>query len=217
MWGAAVVVVQVVLMMTVYTPMAHSGGDTAGYVTLAHSLLERGTYTDLWHPAQPPHTKYPPVFPALLAVAIALGARTWATLKIVPALFTPLSVLAIYLWARERRGAPVAAAVALLTAGCQAVLWASHWELSEPPFMAFTFVALWAYDRAGKSAAPRWLVIGGVCAGLAYFTRSAGIPLMVAAVAWLALARRRVAAAALAVGVGLPAALWSRRGGAGAP
>ena len=245
LWGTAVLLVQLGLMLTVFNPSAHNGGDTAGYVTLAHSLLERGTYTDLWHPTEPPHTKYPPVFPLLLAGAIGLGARTWAALKVVPALFTTLSVLAIYLWARDRRDAPFGAAVALLTAGSSALLWSSHWELSEPPFMAFTFLSLWAYDRmSGSGGLPRLgglrdeaagqpttstppeertnaaitvrsLALGGVFAGLAYFTRSAGLPLMVAAGTWLLLGRRRRAAVALICAVGLPALLWSLRGGQG--
>ncbi|MSR36817.1 MAG: phospholipid carrier-dependent glycosyltransferase [Gemmatimonadetes bacterium] len=228
-WGLAVVLVQLGLMLTVFNPAAHNGGDTAGYVTLAHSLLDRGTYQDLWQPGQPPHTKYPPVFPALLAAAIVLGARTWAALKVVPALFTTLSVLLAYLWARERRGAPFAAAVALLTAVSSAVLWSSHWELSEPPFMALTFLSLWAFDRAlpaDRAAAPvparapertvAWLTVGTLAAGLAYFTRSAGLPLLAAAGICLLLHRRYRTAAALAVGVGGLAVLWSMRGGQGA-
>jgi 4-amino-4-deoxy-L-arabinose transferase-like glycosyltransferase len=180
-------------MIAVFNPAAHKRGDTAGYVTLAHSLLDRGTYQDLWQPGQPPHTKYPPLFPAMLAAAIAFGARTWAALKVVPALFTTLSVGLVYVWVRDRRGAPFGAAVALLTADSNAVLWSSHWELSEPPFMALTFLSLWAYDRArapGAAAvsrpaagstrarrAPGWRSAPSR-PGLAYFTRSAGLPLL---------------------------------------
>jgi 4-amino-4-deoxy-L-arabinose transferase-like glycosyltransferase len=230
LWGAAVLVLQLGLMLSVFNRAAHNGGDTAGYVTLAHSLLEQGTYTDLWHPGQPPHTKYPPVFPALLAVAITLGARTWAALKVVPALFTTLSVMAVYLWAKGRRGAPFGALVALLTAACNAVLWSSHWELSDPPFLALTFLSLWVYDRAlvpAAAVAPpgtelraghktAWLTAGAVATGLAYFTRSAGLPLLVAAGVWLLVKKKVRAAAALTASVGGLGLLWSLRGGQGA-
>ena len=233
LWAIGVLVLQLGLMLSVFNPVAHNGGDTAGYVTLAHSLLDRGTYQDLWEPGQPPHTKYPPFFPILLAIAISLGARTWAALKVVPALFTTLSVMAVYQWARDRRGAPFAAAVALLTAVSNAVLWASHWELSDPPFVAFTFVALWAFERVttprvdGAAAAesdsltPRlsdtvWLIVAGVATGLAYSTRQAGLPLLVAAAGWLLVNRRVRAAVALGAGIGVPAILWSLRGNQGA-
>lgn len=218
------VAAQLALMLMVFNPAAHNGGDTAGYVTLAHSLLSRHSYQDLWQPGQAPHMKYPPVFPALLAVAVALGARTWAALKVVPALFTTLTVWLVYLWARDRRGAPFAAAIALLTAVSNAVLWSSHWELSEPPFMALTFLAFWAYERAlgaggGRDDAPapgRWLAAGTAAVGLAYFTRSAGLPLLLAAATWLVRHRRWRTLAALAGGVGGLALLWSLRGGQGA-
>lgn len=230
LWGAAVLVLQLVLMLSVFNRAAHNGGDTAGYVTLAHSLLEQGTYTDLWQPGQPPHTKYPPVFPVLLAVAITLGARTWAALKVVPALFTTLSVMAVYLWAKGRHGAPFGALVALLTAACNAVLWSSHWELSDPPFLALTFLSLWAYDRSlvpAAAAAPpgtelradhttAWLTAGAVATGLTYFTRSAGLPLLVAAGVWLLVKKKVRAAAALTASVGGLGLLWSLRGGQGA-
>ena len=230
LWGPAVLVLQLGLMLSVFNRAAHNGGDTAGYVTLAHSLLEQGSYTDLWQPGEPPHTKYPPVFPALLAVAIMLGARTWAALKVVPALFTTLSVMAVYLWAKGRRGAPFGALVALLTAACDAVLWSSHWELSDPPFLALTFLSMWAYDRAfvpAASAVPpargphpghtrAWLAAGAVATGLAYFTRSAGLPLLVAAGVWLLVNKKGRATAALTAGVGGLALLWSLRGGQGA-
>lgn len=226
LWGAVVVALQLGFMVSVFNPAAHSGGDTAGYVTLAHSLLTQGTYSDLWQPGQPPHTKYPPVFPALLAIAITLGAQSWAALKVVPALFTTLSILLVYVWVRERRGPAFGAAVALLTAASNAVLWSSHWELSEPPFMALTFLSLWAYERASgppgtgppvaSDPSTSWLALGAAAAGLAYFTRQAGLPLVVAAAAWLLLHRRLRAAAGLVAGVGGPALLWSKRGGQGA-
>ncbi|HZD05436.1 MAG TPA: hypothetical protein VE173_10970, partial [Longimicrobiales bacterium] len=135
--AAAVVAVQVALVLTTFIPAPHNGGDNAGYITLARSLLE-GRYVDLWDPTTPPHTKYPPVFPAVLAVWIAAGAATWTALKSVPALFTVLSVVLAYLWAARRRGPLFGAAVALLFGVSRAVLWSSHWILSDPTFVALT-------------------------------------------------------------------------------
>jgi hypothetical protein len=59
-------------------------------------------------PRRLPHTKYPPLFPALLALLIALGARTWVALKAAAAIATVVAVGLTYLWA-ERRGGTVAA------------------------------------------------------------------------------------------------------------
>ena len=39
-----VLVVQLILTALVFMPTPHTGGDNAGYVTLAHSLLDQGAY-----------------------------------------------------------------------------------------------------------------------------------------------------------------------------
>ncbi len=239
---AGVVLLAAVVVRTTFNPAPHTGGDNAAYLTLAYSLLQDGRYAELFDPAAQAHTKYPPVFPALLALAMALGARTWAAFKVVAAVSTVAAVGAAWLWAERRLGALGATAVAAALALSWAVVYYSHWILSDPTFLAFTLVGLWALERAdggraGDDAdarsdggvdpaarrqgegspdatgddgplAPGWLALGVAAAGLAYFTRSAGLPLLVALLAWLALRRRWKALAASTVALGLPALLW---------
>ena len=233
------------ITVTAFNPAPHSGGDNAGYVTLAYSLLHDHAYRDVYDPQQLLHTKYPPVFPALLAGWILAGARSWTALKLVPALSTVLAVLFAFLWVERRRGPWMAAAVALTLALSSSVVYYSHWILSDPTFLAFTLAALWAMERAqgdgsetrgaralrgapdrgnvpdadrgvtDRGAVPeadavgqRWLWLGGALAGLAYFTRSAGLPLLVAIAAWLAWRGRWRAFWVFSLCVGAPALLW---------
>jgi hypothetical protein len=250
--ACAVVLVHALLALAAFNPAPHTGGDNAGYVTLAHSLLETGTYTETWDPAGLPHTKYPPVFPALLALWMLFGAKTWIALKSVPMIFSALSVLFAYLWAAGRRGPVFGAAVGVLVGVSSATIDASHWVLSDPTFVAFTLLALCAFERGGVRAAPGaapsppraspssaasaagraqaqdapassggsrgsgwaaagpalFTLLGGAAALLAYFTRSAGIPLLIAIGAWLLLRRRWRALAVYAAGAGAPLLLW---------
>ena len=223
--GIAVVAVQLLLTVPAFIPAPHSGGDNATYLSLAYALLEHGSYTEVFDPAGLPHTKYPPVFPSILAVWILLGARTWVALKTVPMLFTTVAIALTYLWVAGRRGPWFAAAVALLLAISSAVIDASHWVLSEPPFLAFTMLALWAFDRAalrdprsdgqqrgdlaGNAHVSAWLfALGGAAAVLAFFTRSAGFPLLLAVLGWLAWRREHRALITLGVGSGGLALLW---------
>ena len=174
-----------------FNPAPHTGGDNAGYITLAYSLLKNGTYTELFDPAQPPHTKYPPVFPALLAGLMALGARTWTSLKAVSVLSTVGAAVLTYAWAERRVGPWWGAGVGLVLGLASAVIYYSHWVLSDPTFLLFTVTALWALERADEeNAGAGWLALGVLSAGLAYFTRSAGLPLVLALLAWLAFRRR---------------------------
>lgn len=215
-----IVVLETVVVVAAFDPAPHSGGDNAVYVSLAHALLTTGSYVELFDPAQLPHTKYPPVFPATLALLLALGARTWVALKSVAAASTVAAVAFTYLWAARRVGAWTAFTVGSLVGVSSAVVYYSHWVLSDPLFLVLTMAALWALDRevssrpgtagGGRSDAA-WIALGAAAAGLAYFTRSAGLPLVVALLVWLAARRRWRSLALGAVALGAPALAWWAR------
>lgn len=219
--------VSAVVVWTVFNPTPHSGGDNSGYIGLAHGLLTDGTYVDVYDPVRLRHTKYPPVFPAVLALLMALGARTWAALKLSAAIPTVLAVAFTYLWAQRRVGTLSAFAIALLLSVSSGIVYYSQWILSDPLFLALTMGSLFALERAGtgvsadagdvveareESVARLWLATGVLLAGLAYFTRSAGLPLIVALLAFLALRRSWTRLAGSAVALGIPMALWWLRG-----
>ena len=208
------------LVVGAFNPAPHTGGDNAGYIGLAYGLLAHGTYTDVFDPAGLPHTKYPPVFPGILAVLMALGARTWMWFKATAGVFTVAAVGLTFLWSERRLGPWGAFGVALLVAASSAVVYYSHWILSDPLFLALTMCSLWALDRSQEAREEptdvRWLALGVLAAGLAYFTRSAGLPLVLALLAWLALRGRWRRLAVTAAVLGVPAVLWwlrGRRGG----
>jgi hypothetical protein len=84
----------------------------------------------------------------------------------------------------------------------------SHWILSDPVFLALTLLSLWALDRADAAGDGKWLGLGIAAAGLAYFTRSAGLPLLATLALWLLLRRRWRALSTTDVALGVPVALW---------
>jgi hypothetical protein len=217
-------------------PTPHDGGDNAAYLALARSLQD-GSYRELWDPAMRPHTQYPPGWPMIVAAALTLGLKPWLGFKVVVSLFSALAVALAYLWARRVSTPAVAAAVGFLLAIGPGVIDVATWELSDPPFWAFSMLALWAFaalDRPSSPEAPaaeaadpdrsRWraglgmVALASVATLLAYATRSAAVPLVVAAGAWMAWKRRWAWLAAFAVIVGAYAVPWWLRGKAhGAP
>lgn len=217
-----VVAVTTLVVYTVFNPLPHLGGDNAGYVALAHGLLTQGTYTDVFDPQGLPHTKYPPVFPLLLALLIAAGARTWVALKATAAVATVAAVAFTYLWAARTLRALGAFAVALLVGLSVGVVYYSQWVLSDPLFLALTVGSLYALARAdGRTSAGgtaidiRWLAVGVLGTGLAYFTRSAGLPLVIALLGWLALRRAWRSLGVTTAVLGIPMAAWLLRGRSG--
>lgn len=213
---SALVLLHIILALLTFAPQPHTGGDNAAYITLGRSLLEHGTYTELWDPAMPPHTKYPPAFPAVLAVAMAAGLQPWVQLKLVVLALSATAVAFTFLWLRARRRAALALGIGIVVAVAPGVLREGRWILSDVPFWAFTMIALWAFERVRPDGWNRF-AIAAVATLAAYFTRSAGLPLVLAAIAWLAWRRSWQQLAVLAGVVGIPALLWWLRGRALGP
>ena len=225
--GCLLTVVTAAVLTSVSTPAPHTGGDNAGYLSLAHSLASGEGYTELWDPALPAHTKYPPMFPLILSTLMIAGASSWMAFKLLMAGLMSIGLLLVFVWASERTGPLSAAAVAIVTLFTAGWLQASRWVLSEPAFLVLTFLSLWAVERAtagdpraGGRLSPRgWLVLAGAGAILAFFTRSAGLPLVLALSVALLLARRFRAASVFAVCLAIPGMWWLfrlRGGGEGA-
>jgi 4-amino-4-deoxy-L-arabinose transferase-like glycosyltransferase len=236
--------VHLALVLLSIVPEPHDGGDNAAYLALARSILDQGAYREIWEPAMRPQTQYPPGFPLLLAGAMSLGITPWIGFKVISALFSGAAVALSYLWARRVTSAGAALGMGVIITFSRGMVDLGRWELSDVPFWAFTMLALWAFARLAPADAPApadepapiaaegaaerrawWkalgtpLAIASVATLLAYATRSAGLPLVVAAIGWLAW-RRRWTALGVFAAVMAPYALgwWLRNraiGGAG--
>jgi hypothetical protein len=188
---AVVALVHLAIALPALSPAPHNGGDNAGYLSLAYSVASGSGYVEAWDPALAPHTKYPPLYPALLAGAMGLGAESWITFKLLSLLLVTLSVMVCFAWVRDRRGVALATGVALVLAFSPAFLWSTNWILSDPLFLALTLACLWSFHRSEHVAVPsRWIVAGCAFAILSTFTRTAGLPLVLAVGAALGLAHR---------------------------
>ena len=214
---AAVALVHLAIALPALNPAPHSGGDNAGYLSLAHSLATGAGYVEAWDPALVPHTKYPPLYPALLAGAMGLGAEAWITFKLLSLLLVTVSVTVCFAWVRDRHGLVMATGVAGVLAFSPAFLWSTNWILSDPLFLALTLACLWCFHRSEHAAVPsRWILAGCVFAILSTFTRTAGLPLVLAVGAALGLARHWRALAGFVVAFVAPNVFWwlrSRVGG----
>jgi 4-amino-4-deoxy-L-arabinose transferase-like glycosyltransferase len=239
-WHAAVAlaVLHGVIALMSLDPTPHTGGDNAAYLALARSIMERGTYQELWDPAMRAHVQYPPGWPLLLALGMTLGIKPWVGFKVLSILCSVAAVVLSYLWARRVSTPGTALGVAAILAIGPGVVDLARWELSDVPFWCFTMLALWAFARmaaapepgAGPAAEPvaeavapavsrtSWrggwgaLALASLAVLLAYVTRSAGVPLVVAAAGWLAWRHRWRALGLFAAVVGPFAVAWWIRG-----
>jgi len=214
---AVVALVHLAIALPALSPAPHNGGDNAGYLSLAHSLATGAGYVEAWDPALAPHTKYPPLYPALLAGAMGLGAEAWITFKLLSLLLVTVSVTLCFAWVRDRHGVVMATGVSAVLAFSPAFLWSTNWILSDPLFLALTLACLWSFHRSEHVAVPsRWILAGCVFAILSTFTRTAGLPLVLAVGAALGLARHWRALVGFVVAFVAPSVFWwlrSREGG----
>lgn len=213
---AVVALVHLAIALPALNPAPHNGGDNAGYLSLAYSLTTGAGYVEAWDPALAPHTKYPPLYPALLAGAMGLGAEAWITFKILSLLLVTVGLTVCFAWVRDRHGVGLAAGVSLVLAFSPALLWSTNWILSDPLFLALTLACLWSFHKSEHVAVPsRWILAGCVLAILSTFTRTAGLPLVLAVGAWLGLARHWRALAGFVIAFAAPNLLWWLRSRAG--
>jgi hypothetical protein len=166
-----------------------TGDDDAGYVLLARAL-RAGTYRDLHDVGLRVAARYPPGYPALLAiVALVAGERIDALV----ALSVVSSVVALWLLfdvVRRRWSTELGLLVLAGSALNPYLIQNAGRLMSEAPFMALVMLSLWSAVRFGDTTRGAWL--SGAAAIAAVLVRSAGLPLVAAlSLVWLAQKRFR--------------------------
>lgn len=174
--------------------------DDAIYLVSAKSLAEGSGYRIDSLPERPPQTKYPPLWPVLLAGVWKVAPEYPAnlpSLALLVWLFVPFCArLAWTMFRREGFPDRTAAALAAIVCAVPTTVMASSLLLSELPFLALLLAAMMAVSRGSALA-------GGLLGGAAFLTRSAALPLAIVAPAWFA-ARREWRKAGLFITAMLP-------------
>jgi hypothetical protein len=194
--GLALAGLHSVLGLLLYDPTLFPGGDNAGYMILGEALASGQGYRDIYLPLGPLHTKYPPLYPLLLAVFTPLG--SFQLLKLTSLALTTLAVWLTHRLADRLVGRGAAVVAAGLLAVSPVLLEYSHYVLSEALFVVLVVTALLWLERAaqgstgedGQRGIPSALLLGLAAAGAAFLTRTAGLPLLAAAVLFFALERK---------------------------
>ncbi|MDW8131015.1 MAG: glycosyltransferase family 39 protein, partial [Bryobacterales bacterium] len=187
--------------------------DDGIYWVTAKALAERAGYRIVSLPSEPWQTKYPPLYPAYLALAWKIKPEFPDNL--------PLGVLSSWLWAPPLLGLSLlatrklglsprqAVAIAALLAVNPHFLYFTTGVHTEVPYTVLLLTAILLLERAGARAGLKWPVAAGVLAAAAFLCRTAGIALVLSGAAGLLL-RRRVQAAAIYLASALPAVVgWT--------
>jgi hypothetical protein len=229
--GGRVALLGAALLAAAYAAVAATSPPAVGiwqddgiYVATARSLAAGTGYRHIELAGQPLQTKYPPLYPAVLALVLR-----WAPdlPRALPLLLLPtvlaaaalVALSAVYCRSVFRVPGRAAWTLAALAAVSPALVAFVRYPMSDLLYGALAAAALLCLDARAAGARSRraetaWIALGALLAGLALLTRGIGGSLAGAAVLGLAL-RRRPRAALLAALVVLACAvpwwLWQAR------
>jgi len=191
--------------------MPHLGfyHDDSIYWISARSLAMGDGYRIESLPGQPYQTKYPPLYPALLAAIWKLDPQFPANLPLATLfawLLLPLFLASLWLLLRQYGFNLRERSILLLIAALSPVTVVFGFSLMpELLFTALLVASIVLAERAMKLEAPAWLaILAGVCAALAYLAKSIAAPLLLT-IPMCFLLRRHVRKAALFFATMLPA------------
>lgn len=173
-WLKIFVVVQLVLLAVEFSPDLSTNGDDAFYYLLGKSLFSGNGYRDVYNPANPVQSQYPPLFPALLGLADSFSHSPLLP-KIIVGLLSAGILLLLFYYLRPLQGGlllPLLLMVALSSS------LASHATLlmSEVPYLFASLAALLLFDllkKRGGTGALFWCA--ALVAIMPVFIRTVGL------------------------------------------
>jgi 4-amino-4-deoxy-L-arabinose transferase-like glycosyltransferase len=175
--------------------------DDAIYFVAAKSLVDGHGYRIQSLPGAPFETKYPPLLVWLLALAWKIDPQFPRNLSVATAMqwaAIPLFLWLSLLWFRRVGLPPIErwAAIAWLAVSPYTVVMAAG-IFTEVGFAAFLLASLIAFDEARlRDRGWPWAALAGLCAALAYLTRTAGVVALISGpVIFLLWKKRREAVA----------------------
>ncbi len=163
------------------------GNDSTAYISTAQSLLEGNGFVQ-WNGGI--YQDFPPFFPLLVAFAGILGIDAIAATGYVNAAAFGLTVFVATLWLRSH----VESRFLVIWAGCACALSPlladlSARALSEPLFILFITLSLFALDRFLDTGKRSSLLLAAICAAVVCLTRYVGVALVASALLMLTLQR----------------------------
>ena len=204
-WTGPVAAFLLALLLSAWTFDAKLSlsGDNAEFITLSRSLASGQGLSSVNLPEPQMATKFPPVFPLMLAPVAAfyqnplsegqsLGGPEFVTMKWLVVATFAIAAAFLFLLVRDLIDSTHAGVTTVIAVSNALTVSFSHQIMSEVPYMMWSLLALWLLNRGLERPEWRdnhWLWAGVAAMIVAYYTRSAGICLITAVILFLAIQR----------------------------
>lgn len=187
--------------------------DDSLYLASAKSIAEGNGYRIASLPGQPYQTKYPPLYPALLALIWKLDSSFPANLPKVMLLqwllgLMYLAAVSLVMWKTPTLRTATKMAVVVFVATAPAFINLSLAIMPETLFASFALLTICLVGLDCRPS-PLFALLAGVCASAAFLAKTAALPLLVAVPLALIWRKRPWAAALFAVPPLVAAATWT--------
>ena len=161
--------------------------DNARYINAAKSLVTGQGYNHIYSRIITPQTLYPPGYPLVLAALMLLFSQNILVFKLVSVITTGCALVAFFFLLRRRTDFVSAAVITLLAGVSPLIVRFSVVELTEAPYLFLSMLALLFVEKsADKKGIDRHLWPAILVGAGAYYTKSAAIVLLPAAVIYFA-------------------------------
>lgn len=185
--AAILLLVFVALAWAQRVPSVTTANDDATYLLLSRSLRDGG-YNSIHLVGAPIHTKYPPLFPALLAGVSSVFGESIDAFAAMNIALAAGALALLFAVARRIVAPPVALGALAIGASNPFLQGTAGTVMSEPAFLILIALTVGALSRLPLTT--RDIALACVCATLAVFTRTIGATLVLAVLGLLLLARR---------------------------
>ncbi len=185
-------IIFLIFIILLYDPKLFLGGDNAHYIILAKSILQGSGYKDLFEPSLTSHTQYPPGFPAILIPGLILFGNNFSLLKFIIIALALGSFTILYLMLKQKTENRNWFFPLVILVFSPIMLEYSHWILSEIPYLFFSLLAIYLFERFSilKKNNVGFFILMAISVAFVYFVRTIGLSLVLTCFAYLLYKRR---------------------------
>jgi hypothetical protein len=200
-WERSIVLVSILVAGVIYTlaltPQIGDAYDDGHYVMLAQAIARGEGYNQIMTPGHSPEAHFPPGWPLLLSVVWIVDPhfpQNAEGFKLLSILCTLALAAGIYGWMKWREEHAVTRLlVTLLTLFNPLILGYATSAFSEMAYACFSIFALWWIEKYARSKGSPWrgAILPSLLVASAFYIRTIGFTLLLAAVVFLLLQRDR--------------------------
>ncbi len=184
-----ILVLSLILNILLFDSALTTLGDNARYIILGRALARGEGFVNIQSPNNSPEAKFPFVYPLMLAAIELISPNNYLLMKILSLISFLAFLFLLHLFLRQLIEKEMSLLVILFTSMSLPLLEYSHYIMSEIPFLFFSILTLYSFQRSekvGKDGKEEnkeikknwWFWISIIAGILSYYTRSFGMMLL---------------------------------------